>query len=392
MGGSRSSTSSSEALALARDLVVALLVLLLVEWVVRPPMDRLAAQNQDLGRAPVAGAAEPDGFYQVRFGDPAGFLAQVRERLKPVTIVFVGDSQGMVTQDRRGPPYPRLVAAELARRAPDTSVLSLHLGGANTFEQGTLLLGMLQAGIMPRVVFWSNSVYSLRKNNIRAELVPLYESLPPEQTGGANVILVGDDARPPVDSLPLPQRLLERAARWLDDRSAASAAVRFSRRELWEKARILWSSRAAVLVPRALRPRTAEQRDPSTSNLEGSARFAGQVTDVLARRGVRVVVFLGPINLAADPRPFTPHAEAIAYPALERAVHAAGGEFVSWVGLLPDSCYGTYEDGSDDAFHIRSVGHERLARELLDRLEPGLPAAGSGDERPGHAAPGPAVR
>ena len=127
------------------------------------------------------------------------------------------------------------------------------------------------------------------------------------------------------------------------------------------------------MVPKALRPRTAEQRDPSTSNLEGSARFAGRVTGALTRRGVRVVAFLGPIRLTADPRPFTPNAEAVAYPALERAVRGGGGEFVSWLRALPDSCYGTYEDGSDDAFHVRSAGHAELTRRCLGLLAPGPP-------------------
>lgn len=386
MDGSRSSTSSSEALALARDLVVALLVLLLVEWVVHPPMARLAAQNRQLGRPAAARTEEPGDFHAIPAGDPEAFFARVRGLLRPVTIVFIGDSQGMVTQDRRGPPYPRLVARALAA-ADSVSVLSLHLGGANTFEQGTLLLGLLRAGIVPRVVLWSNSVYSLRKNDVRSDLVPLWKALPPEQTGGANVILVGDETGPAPGTLPLPQRLLDAAARRLDGWASASATVRFSRRELWEKARILWSSRAAALVPRALRPRTAEQRDPSDSNLAGSARFAGQVTGVLARRGVRVVAFLGPIRLTADPRPFTPRAEGMAYPALERGVRDGGGEFVSWLELLPDSSYGSYEDGSDDAFHIRSSGHAVLARRVLGRLAPDLPAAaGAADSLPGTAS------
>jgi hypothetical protein len=88
---------------------------------------------------------------------------------------------------------------------------------------------------------------------------------------------------------------------------------------------------------------------------------------------VRVVAFLGPIRLTADPRPFTLNAEATAYPALERAVRGGGGEFVSWLHALPDSCYGTYEDGSDDAFHVRSAGHAELARRCLGLLAPDLP-------------------
>lgn len=387
MGGSRSSTSSSEALALARDLAVALLVLLVVEWVLHPPMARLAAQNRELGRPPAAPSAELADFHQVRSGDPTVFFARLRGLLKPVVVVFVGDSQGMVTQDRQGPPYPRLVARELATRTPGTSVLGLHLGGANTSEQGTLLLGMLRAGIVPRVVVWSHTLFSLRKNDIRADLVPLYRSLPPEYTDGANVILVGDGPGPAATSPPLPQRLLETASRRLDDWASASATVRFSRRETWEKARILWSSRAAALVPKGLRPRTAEQWRPSESVLTGSAGFAGRVTGVLTRSGVRVVGVLNPIRLSAEPRPFTPRAEAVAYPALERAVRGGGGEFLDWVGLLADSCYGAYEDGSDDPFHIRSSGHARLTRDLLGLLAPSLSGEGPAtDSLPGVTA------
>ena len=90
---------------------------------------------------------------------------------------------------------------------------------------------------------------------------------------------------------------------------------------------------------------------------------------MLTRHGVRVISFLGPIRQSADPRPFSVRSEAIAYPALERAVRSGGGEFVSWIDLLPDSSYGTYEDGSQDPFHVREAGHEVIARRCLGLLD-----------------------
>ena len=306
------------------------------------------------------------GFDQIGSRDPAAFFSGVRDQLKPLTIVLIGDSQGMVVKGGAGLPYPQLVARALAKQAGGTSVVSLHLGGANTFEQGTLLLGMLEAGVVPRAVFWSHSVFSLRKNEIRAELVPLYKSLPDEDTGRPAVILIGGASEPAGAAGPLSQRILQAASQRLDEWLSVSATMRFSRRELWEKSTILWASPLGRLVPAALRPRTGEQRDPSASILESSARFAGQVTGVLHGRGVRVIHFLAPIGRAANPRPFSARAEATAYPALERAVEARGGEFVSWIDLLPGTCYGKYEDGSDDALHIKTAGQERLARRIVE--------------------------
>jgi hypothetical protein len=222
--------------------------------------------------------------------------------------------------------------------------------------------------VVPRAVFWSHSVFSLRKNEIRAELVPLYSSLSDEDTGRPAVILIGGAAEPAGAMLPPSQRLLQTASQRLDEWFALSATIRFSRRELWEKTTILWASPLGRLVPAALRPRTGEQRDPSPSILGSSARFAGQVTGVLRGRGVRVVHFLAPIDRTAKPRPFSARAETAAYPALERAVEERGGEFAPWIDLLPGSCFGRYEDGSDDAFHLKAAGQDLLARRIVELL------------------------
>jgi hypothetical protein len=217
-------------------------------------------------------------------------------------------------------------------------------------------------------VFWAHSVFSLRKNEIRAELVPLWKSLPAAATDRLSVILVGGDPEPAGAAAPFSRRLLQAASLRLEEWASASASVRFSRRELSEKAAILWASPLGRLVPAALRPRPGQQRDPSASVLESSAAFAGQVTAELRGRGVRVVHYLSPIDQGADPRPFSARAEATAYPALERAVRESGGEFASWVDLLPGAYFGKYEDGSDDALHIKAAGHDTLARLFLDLL------------------------
>ena len=367
MARSRSSTSSSESFLL--DLAIAALVLLAFEWVVHGPMTRIESLNAALNARPVAQPAGGAGFHQVSgTRDPAAFLAGLRDRLKPPTIVLVGDSQGLVVKDTTGPAYPVLVAQVLARRPGGASVLSLHMGGATTFEQGSLLLGLLQAGVVPDVVFWAHSIFSLRKNEIRTELVPLYRSLPPGETGRPAVVLHGDVPGPAADRLPLPQRVLGAVTRRVDDALSTSAAMRFSRQDLWQKGVILWDSPLAQLVPARLRPKSADHPDPSAANLEVSARFAGQVTGVLCRRGVRVVAFLSPIDLAATPRPFSRRAELNAYPQLERAIRGHGGEFVSWIDLLPPAEYGLYADGSDDAFHIRAAGHDTLARRIVELL------------------------
>ena len=366
MARSRSSIFSSE--SFLRDLGIALLALLLVEWLLHQAMSPLAARNAALKTPRAAPSAELAGFHPLGSRDPAAFFAELRDQLKPPSIVFIGDSQGMVVKDGSGLPYPQLVARSLAQQAGGASVASLHLGGANTFEQGTLLLGMLEAGVVPRTVFWSHSVFSLRKNEIRAELVSLYESLPDEDTGRPAVVLIGGASQPAGAALPRSQRILQAVSKRLDEWLAVSATVRFSRRELWEKATILWASPPGRLVPAALRPRTGEQRDPSASVLESSARFAGQVTGMLRGRGVRVIHFLAPIDRTMDPRPFSARAEAVAYPSLERAVRERGGEFAPWIDLLPGTCFGKYEDGSSDAFHLKAAGQELLARRIVETL------------------------
>jgi len=363
---SRSSIFSSE--SFLRDLGIALLALLLVEWLLHQAMAPLAARNAALNAPPAAPSAGLAGFHPLGARDPAVFFAEVRDQLKSVTIVFIGDSQGMVVKDGIGLPYPQLVARALAKPAGGASVVSLHLGGANTFEQGALLLGMLEAGVVPRAVFWCHSVYGLGANEIRAELVPLYKSLRDEDTGRPAVILIGGAPEAAGATLPLSQRLLQAVSQRLDDWLAVSATVRFSRRKLGEKTAILWASPLKYLVPASRRPRRALHLDPSSSVLDGSACFAGQVTGVLRGRGVRVVHFLAPIDRTANPQPFSARAETLAYPALERAVRDHGGEFASWIDLLPGSCFGKFADGSDDAVHIKAAGHEILTRRIVETL------------------------
>jgi hypothetical protein len=347
---------------------IALLVMLGVEWQLHAGLAPLEAQNAALNAAPAASPAEQSGFAEIGGRDPAAFFAWVRDHLQPPIIVFIGDSQGMVVKDGTGLPYPQLVARALARQPGGARVMSLHLGGANTFEQGILLLGMLRAGIVPRTVVWSHTVFSMRKNEIRSELVALYQSLPGEITGGPTVILIGGSRGSAGGPAPPGRRELQAAEQRLDAWLSASATMRFFRRPMADKAQILWACPVARLVPAAWRPRTAEQRDPPASILESSARFAGRVSGVLREHGVRVIDFLGPIDQAAHPQPFTARAEAVAYPALERAVRSQGGDFEPWFDALPAACFGKFADGSDDAFHIEEAGHEALAQRLLATL------------------------
>jgi len=364
VAGSRSSTSSSRSFLL--DLAVALLVLLFVEWQLQRSLAPLEASNAALAES-AAPAGAPAGFVALGSQDPAAFLARLRAAARPPDVVFIGDSQGMVVKDG-GVPYPQLVARTLASRG-DASVVSLHLGGADTFEQGTLALGLLAAGVVPRAVLWSHSVFSLRMNEIRAELVPLYGSLPAAVTGRPAVILVGGPPASAGAHAPFPRRQVQGLEQRLEDAASASATVRFSRRTLPDKVALLWGTPLGRLVPAGLRPRAGEQRDPSASVLASSAAFAGRVTGVLRARGVRVVHFLSPIDPGAEPRPFSARAEAAAYPALERAVRASGGELEKWLDLVPHAGFGRYADGSDDAFHVRAAGHDTLAQRIVGVLD-----------------------
>ena len=348
------------------DLALALVALLAMEWVFHRSLGPLEALNAALNAPPPRVEAGLADFHAIGARDPLVFFAGVRVQLRPKVIVFVGDSQGLVVKDSRGLPYPQLAAQALSREPGGASVIALQLGGANAFEQGALLLGMLRAGIAPRAVFWFHSIFSLRKNEIRSELVPLYLSLPESDVGHPDVILVGGAPPPASAAVPPAQRLLRRLGSWLDRRLSASATLRFARLSLADKSEILRSSSfARLLLPSALRPRTAQTSDPPGSILEDDAAFVGRVTTALERRGVRVVNVLAPIRRDITPRPVSVRSESIAYPALERAVREAGGSFESWLDLLPDSCYGRFEDGSDDAFHVSGTGHRLIARRLL---------------------------
>lgn len=345
-------------------------------------MVELESRNATMA-APPADTTRGLGAYREIIGrEPAAFLAGTRDDLRPRVIVFVGDSQGIVVKDTTGLAYPKLVARALAEGPARASVVSLHLGGANVCEQGTLLLALLEAGVEPDAVFWACSIYGLRKNEVRPQLVPIYRSLPASRTAGAKVVLLGSAPEPDPSTLPLERRTMRAATGAADRALSSAAAVRFSRRELWEKVRLLWESPLARLVPARYRPRSAGQSDPTPAIIEASASFAGRVTAALRARGTRVVCFLSPLDLEATPRPVTPRAEAIAYPVLEREIVANGGEYVSWLRLLPRGAFGRYVDGSEDAFHIKAVGHDTLAARMLARLA--SPAA-----RPDGAAPAP---
>lgn len=365
MATSPSSTSSSS--GLLRQALIAAALIAAAEVYLHFTMAPLEAAN----RALAAGVARVDpaipNHHALGLEPPERFFERMRAALADRPIVFVGDSQGAGARGS-GLTFSQAAALRLAAEGASTPVLNLHLGGANTFEQGMLLLAMTQAGIRPRAVFWSHSIFSLRKNEIRAEFASAWRSVRWDAIGGAPEVILPQ--LPAAEAgRPGPVARFKRgvAAGWgrLLDRSAT---IRFSRRSLYDKWTLLLRSPLARLMPGAAKPATARTEDPPTSVLLEAAAFAGRVTGVLEREGVRTIDYLSPINGQATPRPFSARAEAVAYPALFRAVAANGSTLVNYVNLLPADDFGRFADGTADAFHIDVTGHQVLADSLLARL------------------------
>ena len=97
----------------------------------------------------------------------------------------------------------------------------------------------------------------------------------------------------------------------------------------------------------------------------------GGVSRILVDRGICVVNFVAPIDRDVSPRPFALRAEAVSYPALEAASQAAGAVFVNLLDAMPHAHFGTYEDGTPDAFHFDTAGHGLLVEELLQTATAG---------------------
>jgi len=354
---------------------VALLILGAAEWYAGVSLKIFERRNVQVATDPASVTTESPNFSYLGRGEPVSFWESVRARAVGMPVVFVGDSQGAGARDH-GPGYPEIVAARLAGGDTAGTVVSLHVGGANAYEQGVMLLTMLRAGVTPRAVVWSHSIFSQRKNEIRAEYATAYELVagdldrmaasvvaPPSPVSTAEV---GDPAR----------RLAMSATSKWSSLLSRSALVRFMRRPLWDKVEILRRSPAGSILPAKLRPGTARQFDPPASILRESARFVEEVTLMLRERGVRVVHFVAPINRAASPRPFSQRAESACYPALQAAAQAGDATFIDLLDVMPPERFGAYQDGTPDAFHLDGVAHAELADRFMAELAPGRSGSG----------------
>ncbi len=299
--------------------------------------------------------------------DPVEFCRDLRSRVEEGAIVFVGDSQGAAARDH-GPGYPLLVARRLADGGHSTPVISLHAGGANAYEQGMLLLTLLDAGIEPRIVVWSHSIFSQRKNEIRNEYAKAWHGLGGKAARIAPDVIVPalpESMDPEVDRL---RRVVASVSGAWEGLITRAATVRFMRRPLWDKGEIVRRSPLCRLLPAGVQPGTARQFDPPASILREAARFVGEVSVMLGARGAVVMHFVAPINRAVSPRPFSARAEDASYPALERAAQASGSRFLNLLDAMPPERFGRYEDGSPDAFHLDESAHAKLADLILSQL------------------------
>lgn len=370
MATSPSSTSSSD--RFLRHALIAAALLLAVEAYLRLTLAPLEARNRGLAAEVARPSPAAPNHLALGAEDPERFFARLRAELEAPPVVFVGDSQGAAVKEKGALAYSQVVASRLtAGGAGPVPVLNLHLGGANTFEQGTLLLALLQAGVRPRMVFWAHSVFSLRKNEIRAELAAAWRSLRWEGIGAPPDVIV--PAAPAAESAradPVLRFKRAAAAGW-GGLLNHSATIRFAGRSLFDKWQLLLRSPLARRLPSKVRPGTARTEDPPASVMLAAADFAGRVSAALGRSGVRVVNFLSPINSQVNPRPFSARAEQAAYPALRRAVESGGAAFADYLNLLPGEDFGRYGDGTPDAFHLDQAGHACLGDSLLARL-PGV--------------------
>lgn len=321
------------------------------------------------------GPEGPAAFHELARQDPAAFVSDLRGMVTASAVVFVGDSQGMDTHDGRGRPYPQEVAAWLAGGGRPVPVVSLHAVGANAAEQAMLILLLRRAGIPITAVVWSHSIFSQRKNEIRAEFAPAYREVAGDlRELGIETVVLGEAA---VSAPEAPGRSrVARAGEAWERILSRSATVRFSRRPLFDKYLILRRSPLGQLIPAAWLPGTARQIDPPGSLLLASAATVEHVSRLLTDAGVRVVHLLGPINRNVEPRPFTVRAEEASYPALRAAAAASGARFLDLLDAVPAERFGAYRDGTPDAFHVDGAGHALIARLIEAELAAGRTAPG----------------
>lgn len=374
---------------LLRDVLVAAVLLAGLEAYLSASLavfDHQLAQSEAAG--PMRATAENVRVMGRR--DARAFLDGLRELSGRPVVVFVGDSQGLETHDGKGLPYPEEMARGWPRSKDGPVAVSLHLAGSNGYEQGLLLTALIESGVTPQVVIWAHNVASQRKNEIRAELAALYSDLAPRLAQWRpDVVVVGEAG---AAATAAPGGLTALLARRWESLVGSSAIVRFARRPLYDKYQILRRSPLARLIPPAWLPGTAMQVDPPPALLRASAAFVGQVSTALTTRGARVIHVLAPIHRDVMPRPFTVRAEEVLYPALRKAAGQGKAEFLDLLDYLPADHFGTYSDGSPDAYHVDGAGHAAIAARLAGLLA-GPPSAeapaGSGEVGTGTASEGP---
>jgi hypothetical protein len=347
---------------------VALLVLAAFELYLERSLAKVAPPPAEAPAAGVPESSSTPGFHVLSREDPVAWFRGLVRELRSRPVVFVGDSQGRAAL-AGGAPYPEQVARRLQLEDPSSEVITLHMGGANTYEQATLMLAMLDAGIRPRLVVWSHSIFSLRKNQIRRELAGTYATVAVTMdTLAASVTVAGGGEA--VDAVPVEPDPARVAVASLGARWGAvlerSASVSFMRRTLWDKGQILRRSPLGSLIPTSLLGGTARQFDPPASILRDATRVVGELSSILVAQEACVIDFVAPVNRSARPRPFSERAEAVSYPALGEASRRAGAVFADLLDAMPPDHFGTYEDGTPDAFHFDAAGHALLADRLMN--------------------------
>lgn len=312
----------------------------------------------------VAESSTIPGFFYVGDEEPVEFLSQLRSTLTDRPVVFIGDSQGIRVRGG-GIPYPEQVAALIGSIESHTPVVSMHMQGSNAYEQSILLLCMLELGIEPLCVVWSNSVYSLRENEIRSELVNSYRYVESEISGMSMTVVLPvtqSDTSTPESTSSFFVDCTE-TARGI---ALELASVRFMQRSMLEKAEIIRRSP----IGRLLGVRsfgTAHQSNPSASILVDAALQVSKLSSLLESRGIHTIVFLSPYNQCASELVFSQEAEEIVFSALESGVNAAGALFLDLSSELSQQHYGNYMDGTEDPLHFDQTGHFIIA-ELISEI------------------------
>jgi len=366
----RSSTSSSR--AFLRDITVALVALAALEVFLAGNMAVFERRGGDDAVVKTVADDGPAHVHVLGSRDPLAFFATLAGRLQDRPFVFVGDSQGAGAHGG-GDPYPLQFAARLREAGRNDPVVSMHKGGANAHEQAVLLLAMLDAGIEPRCVIWAHSIFSQRKNQVRGELAGAYRSVEANMARLAPDAVVVGVVEPEAPGGDPAQLVLARGVGAWDGIIARSGTVRFMRRTLWDKLQILRRSALGKLIPTSLVGGTARQFDPPGSMLRSSALVVRDVSQELVEGGACVASFVAPVDRDVQPRPFSERAEAVSYPALEAASNGAGAMFLNLLDSMAHEHFGTYEDGTPDAFHFNGAGHAELVNTLMESISTHCP-------------------